>query len=498
MLLIWFRIIQANLQNFSGNKAREREVANEEARAQKKQETLLGGIVKGVNSLSDNLLKGLQGLKDKGLMGLLGTFGIAAGLFAAPFIAISSFFTQLALEVKVLDGLLKGGLSKFFSPLVKFFKGVEDIFSKAGTGQFLKGDTIKLFGRYADDISLFIGRIKAVFAPLMNAAKGSASFMAGFQPIAKFAATIGRTLGKIFLPITILMSIFDGVTGFIRGFKEDGILGGIKEAVIGVVDGFVGGLIRMVTGAFAFLLELIGLDNFAASLKENVGDAIEGVYEIFRGVVDIITFPFRLAFEAVKGIFGFGTDFGGLFAGLGESIMGIFDGVINIITAPFDMIFGLIKDVFSFVGFELPDFDIGETILGFVSQAYDFVKGKIKGFFSFLGFGGDDLEAEVSEARDAQNELARAGAVSADGRARTTVRRTGVLDVQASEARLAASGFQVATEKQRAALQEAAAARTAAAEQALEDFRNAPQLSDTIGNITEEMGEVFNHVKASV
>ena len=481
------------------------EIENNKLRREERRDTLFGSIANGIEDMSESIMNGLSGLKDKGLVGLLGSFGIAAGIFAAPFIAISSFFTQLAMEVKVLDTILKGGLSRFFQPITRFFTAIGDIFGKAGTGQFLKGDTLKIFGRYADDISRFIGSIKNLMQPIidgigkvMNLAKGSTSFMAGFGKVATFASTVGRTLGKIFLPITILMSVFDGVTGFIRGFKEDGILGGIKEAVIGVVDGFVGGLIRMVTSAFAFLLELIGLDNFAASLKENVGDAIEGVYEIFRGVVDIITFPFKLVFEAVKGIFGGETDFGGLFAGLGESIMGIFDGVINIITAPFDMIFGLIKDVFSFFGFELPDFDIGETILGFISDAYDFVKGKVKGFFSFLGFGGDDLEEEVSEARDAQNELARTGAVSADGRVRSTVRRNGVLDVQASEARLAAMGYQVATPEQRAALEEAAAARTAAAEQALEDFRNAPKLSDAIGNVTEKMGEVFNNVKASV
>lgn len=474
--------------------AAEAEVQNEMQRREDRRDTLFGSIANGITDMKEGIINGLSGLKDKGLLGL----GVLAGLVAAPFIAISSFFTQLIAEVKVLDQLTKGGLGRFFGPITRFFKAIGDVFGKAGTGQFLKGDTIKLFGRYADDVSLFIGRIKAIFSPLMKAAKGSASFMSGFAPIAKFAATLGRTLGKIFFPITILMGVFDGVTGFIRGFKEDGLIGGIKEAVIGVVDGLVGGLIRMVTGALAFILDLIGLDKFAASLKENVGDAIEGVYEIFRGVVDIITFPFRLVFEAVKGIFGGETDFGGLFAGLGDSIMGIFDGLFNIITAPFDMIYGLVQDIFSFFGFELPDFDIGETILGFISDAYDFVKNKVKGFFNFLGFGGDEKEEELSKAKDEQNRLAMAGAVSADGTLKSTVKRNFVTDTKASEAAIAARGLEVATPEQRAALEEAAAARTAAAEQALEDFRNAPKLSDAIGAVKEKMSEVFTGISNSV
>ena len=37
-----------------------------------------------------------------------------------------------------------------------------------------------------------------------------------------FAKGLGTTLGKIFLPVTILMSAFDFVTGFIEGYTEGG------------------------------------------------------------------------------------------------------------------------------------------------------------------------------------------------------------------------------------------------------------------------------------
>ena len=358
-------------------------------------------------------------------------------------------------------------------------------------------------GKVLKPVADIFKRIGQVFQPLMKAAKGSASFMSGFAPIAKFAATIGRTLGKIFLPITILMGIFDFVTGFIKGFKEDGIIGGIKEGFIGLVDGLVGGLIRMVTGALSWILELIGLDKFAASLTDSVNGAIEGVYDIFRGVVDAILFPFKLVWEMIKGIFGFfgvggGSDFGGLFAGLGESIMGVFDGLISIITAPFNMIYGLVQDIFSFVGFELPDFDLGQVIRDGIDAAKNFVKDKVKGLFSFFGFGGADAEEEVAKAAEKEEKLKRAGAVSTDGTAMSTVRNNGILNVAESEASLTDAGFQVASPEQRQALQEAAAARTAAAEQALQDFINAPKLSDAIGAVKEKMGEVFSGISTAV
>ena len=443
-------------------RARAAEMEGERLRREEKRDTVFESIASGIIGMQDALKNGLANLKDKGLLGL----GMLAGLVAAPFIAITAFFTQLGAEVRVLDKLLGGGLGRFFQPLIRFFRGIEDVFSKAGTGQFLKGDTIKIFGRYADDVSRFIGRIKAIFKPLMDAAKSSAGFMAGFQPIAKFAATVGRTLGKIFLPITIFMSIFDAVTGFMDGFKnEDGntaekVIAGIREGIISLVDGLIGGLIRLLTGALAFILEFLGLDQFAASIKQNVDEAIEGIYEAFRGVFDI-----------VKGIFT------GDFALVGDGIASIFSGVVEVLTAPFDMIYGLIKDVFSFVGFELPDFDLADTILGFVGAAYDFVKSKVKGFFSFLGFGNEEEELEgKSRAADKRLDVAERQVDMYD--------RAGALDTR---------GGQNAMDRYGKALDE-----SIAAEEALEKFRNAPKLKDVINTATEKTKEVFTGIGNTV
>jgi hypothetical protein len=457
--------------------AAQAEAQNELQRREDRRDTVFGSIANGIQDMKDGIINGLAGLKDKGLLGL----GVLAGLVAAPFIAISAFFTQLIKEVKVLDSLTKGGLGRFFGPITRFFKAIGDVFGKAGTGQFLKGDTIKLFGRYADDISLFIGRIKSIFSPLMKAAKGSASFMSGFAPVAKFAATIGRTLGKIFLPITILMSVFDFVTGFMEGYKEDGIIGGIREGIISVVDGLVGGIIRMVTGAVSFILDLLGFDKFAASITKNVNEALDGLFDSFRGVFDI-----------VKGIFTF--DLGLIGDGIGK----IFDGIVNVITAPFDMVYGLVQDIFSFVGFELPDFDLGDMITGFISGAYNFVKDKVTGFFSFLGFGGDDEEEELERAKEEERRLRDAGAVSTDGLVTSTSTRNGITDVAASEANIRARGLEVASPEQRAELERLATLRREQAEQALENFRNAPKLSDAIGNVTEKMGAVFSGIGSTV
>ena len=55
------------------------------------------------------------------------------------FALIGSFFTQLAREVKFLDKLLKGGLSKAFNPIRNFFNNLGSKFKATRLGKLLMG-----------------------------------------------------------------------------------------------------------------------------------------------------------------------------------------------------------------------------------------------------------------------------------------------------------------------------------------------------------------------
>ena len=63
-------------------------------------------------------MEGLAGLKDKGLLGL----GILAGLGCSTVCSVSCIlYSQLGMEVKMLDKFLKGGLSRLFRPIITPF-----------------------------------------------------------------------------------------------------------------------------------------------------------------------------------------------------------------------------------------------------------------------------------------------------------------------------------------------------------------------------------------
>ena len=371
--------------------------------------TLMESIRDGIFGIQKGLIEGLSGLKSKGLMGL----GILAGLIAAPFAALVAFFTELGIQVKALDRFMKGGLSKLFRPIIRFFDAIGDIFGKAGTGKFLKGDTVKIFGKYADDIASFIGKIKKIFKPITDGigkltgfVKTSTTVMDGFRPVVKFAQGIGKVLGKIFLPITILMTLFDTVSGAVKGYEDGGWLGAIEGGITGLLTSIIGMPLDLLKSAVGFILGIFGFDNAKKSLdsfsfSQLITDFIGGIFdfgkkafawfgELFTdpvgalsslwtglvgegGFIDLITKPFNMAVNWLLGLFGWSdpeTEFNLL-----SFVKGMFDTAVN-----------WVKGLFSWSSDPQSDF----SLLGYVGEAF---KGAVRWVKDLFSFGDEDASA---------------------------------------------------------------------------------------------------------
>ena len=68
-----------------------------------------------------------------------------------------------------------------------------------------------------------------------------------------FAKGFGATLGKLFLPITIVIGVFDSITGFIDGFKEsEG-----NNILSKFIDGIGGGLGKLTGNLLGIPLDLL-------------------------------------------------------------------------------------------------------------------------------------------------------------------------------------------------------------------------------------------------
>ena len=390
------------INKFLGKSEEKEKGTSADLEAKRDQQRLAEKNTKTLETINESILglgKGLEGLKEKGGLGL----GLLAGLLAAPVIALVEFFKSIGSQLKFLKDLT-GRMGKFFEPIKSIFR----FFGRLASGAFrfldnLSGGLIsrmlspirKIFDFFTDIIARFkssgvgrllssvgrtvktvFGYIRGFFQPIVNAfksiigiAKSSASFMSGFGFIGGIAKTIGSVLGKLFLPITVIMSVFDFVSGFMKGYEESGLIEGIKQGVISMFDGLIGGTLRLLTKAAAWILEFLGFDKLAASLTTEVDNILKAIYSAFSGIIDVVV-----------GIFTF--DVGKIVGGLGQ----IWDSITGIFLSAFNILEAFVSDIFDFLGFDI-SWNPLTIIKNFFGGVYDF-------FADLFGFGSDK-EAEV-------------------------------------------------------------------------------------------------------
>lgn len=263
-----------NAKKRQGNRAKQEELEAEQAASEKKNRSLLESMVDGITTLNKSFL---AGLKDKGKFAIAGL----AALIAAPVVALVSFFKQLAVEFAFLKKLTRvGAIGKIFTPLVNLFTNLTAAF-KGTTFGALAIDKVKNVITAIKNFFAPVGRFfSTIFGQIATLTKASASA----SGILKFASGFGTILGKIFLPITILMSAFDFVTGFMEGYKEDGIIGGLRDGVSKLFANLIGAPLNMLKDAAAWVLRQFGFNESAEELKK---------FDFKKIITDILSWPFN-------------------------------------------------------------------------------------------------------------------------------------------------------------------------------------------------------------
>ena len=411
--------------------AKEQLAANQAERDAEKERVLFEDIRDGIFAMRDGLLGMLKTAVDNPIAGILAGIGMAA------FTLIGSFFAQLAREVKFLDKLLKGGLSKAFNPIRNFFNSLGSKFKEKKKKKTIDGfiDTVrnlfkigdikgfkklsmfedlqKTFGRATrpiisiiDGIKSFGTNVKNIFGSIKTGLASMKGFMAGFKPIMAFARTVGTTLGKIFLPITFLISIFDFVTGFMDGYKSEGVFGGIRDGLAKVITGLIGLPLDLLKKGVAWVLKTFGFEETAKTLES---------FSFSEIITDLVRFPFNMLKKAVAWIGTLFTDPVEALSQLWQGIVGD-GGLIDILFKPIDMAISWVKGLFGFKEPEGEEFSIAKIVKDSLKSIVDFfkslldidVKGVLKsipGGEFLLGLFEDDTLAE--QIADKEAEIAK-------------------------------------------------------------------------------------------
>ena len=235
-----------------------------------------------------------------------------------------------------------------------------------------------------------------ILGTITNFFVGSAKAAGG---VAKAASPFLKLLKNLFLPLTIIIGVFDTIKGAISGFKED------DEATLGekILNAIQGGLTGLVNSIIGIPLDLVvSLINFVAS-KFGFEDGL--IPEDMKPSVllaKVIAFPFdalKAAIDFVKGIF---TDPVGTIKSLFNSIFDPEEGILGFITKPLEPVFNFIKKIFDFdfLGFIKKIPGVGKLIDFFTKDEAEKIEAIRKDI--------EKAEAEIAEAR-ARIERSQAG-----------------------------------------------------------------------------------------
>ena len=245
-------------------------------------------------------------------------------------------------------------ITEFFAPVTKLITGTTG--GPGGQGA-TKG---------------IVGFIKGIFNPITKAigyVKSTAAivdpFMAGVQPVVNFAKGVGTFLGKIFLPLTILMGAYDAITGFMSGYADeegnvgDKVFSGIKEGLAKVIENLIGLPLDLLKSGLTWLIKTFfgesvvtkALEEF--SFKETIGDMVRLPFDLIKG-----------AYEWIKTLF---TDPAEALSTLWEGIVGD-GGLIDLLFTPIDKALKWVMGVF---GFSVPLDENGKeySIMGIIKDA---------------------------------------------------------------------------------------------------------------------------------
>lgn len=352
-----------------------------------------------------------------GLIGLIGAQLKAIGMFAKLFAParlqaqIRMTFKGLSKTVRGFGTSIRAGFAKMLTPLTNLFKGG----AKGALGKtprilrnFMNG--LKPFGTA---FSQMFGVLKTGMKSLAGTGGMLTKVMNMFRAVGSYIGTffkaisgVARVASKVFLPILIIITLFDTIKGMMKGFAEGGIIGGLTGAVKGLFNSLIFGPLDMVKGAVAWLLGLFGFDNAKNALNsfsfadmfsgfiDAIGSFLQNILD-FMG--DIIMAPIRPIMELFNSMMNMFTNQDG--EGMFKNISDFFFDLILIIPKFFLNILDAVAGLFGFDGLKEKIYGMFDAIMdNFGIPAFSFtipIIGKKVSFDGFFPFRDSDPSTSV-------------------------------------------------------------------------------------------------------
>ncbi len=165
-------------------------------------------------------------------------------------------------------------------------------------------------------VSSIAGKVIGVFQTIKTFVVDTASkvgtWLKNISGISTFFGKVGVILGKIFFPLTLILTLWDTIKGAIEGFQKEGIIGGIKGAISGLLSSIVGVPLNLLKDLVSWIAEKLGFEGVAKALDSFdfvtlIKDGINGIFNFFKNTFEFIGSLFSL--DKVKEVLGNVGDF---------------------------------------------------------------------------------------------------------------------------------------------------------------------------------------------
>ena len=274
---------------------------------------------------------------DSGGLNTTTDFGIADKLIAGAVLSLAALSTFLDKEIEDIIQSIRDAFLKFFIDVGKIAIAIDNFLIKpintrllALIDDFKAGPIAKAIGGFFD---AFRGTFRFISGTLGRAVTLVSGGLTALLPSFDFLKGIARVFGKLFLPLTIFITAWDTVKGFLEGFEEEGIVGGIKGAVTGFFNSLIFAPLDLLKQASAFVLNKLGFENAANFLNSfSFQDLFTNIVESVFGIVGQVgNFISELLTERIPSL---ASD---LYKNIGES----FENLTNQLRINFEI--GLLK-----------------------------------------------------------------------------------------------------------------------------------------------------------
>jgi hypothetical protein len=269
-----------------------------------------------------------------------------------------------------------------------FIKGIDFLLHSAVTEPFIKAFTTMF--------EIVGGIAKAVFSVVDVFLRPMLSLFEGIGKLGLSALElVAKGAGKIFLPLQILLSAIDFISGFIEGYERSGVEEGIKTGLVKVFDGLFIAVIDIAKKFVAWVLDYIGLDNLAKSLTRDVDLIIEDLRGVFKSIIEV--FAGLVKFDGKQVWDGLKTGFTDLLSLIVHSVTGSINLVVNFFKDVFDLgdePFDILKS--DFVN------SILETLKEFAKGVVEWLKDSLRS--ALTSVAGEGIANKVLGAKEVSEE----------------------------------------------------------------------------------------------